>query len=65
MATVLSRPRVPVEADPVGALLRELVAEVRGLRADLARDRRPSHLTRGDRDRSRPSCRRLRGVFGS
>ena len=26
-------------------MLRALVAEVRGLRADLARDRRPSHLT--------------------
>jgi hypothetical protein len=33
------------------SLLRELVEQVKGLRADLARDRRPSHLTRADRDR--------------
>jgi hypothetical protein len=65
MATVLSGPRVPVEADQVAALLRELVAEVRGLRADLTRDRRPSRLTRHDRDRLVAILPAAGGVFGS
>jgi hypothetical protein len=44
------RPASRPGADPVVDLLRELVEQVKGLRADLSRDRRPSlTLTRADR----------------
>jgi hypothetical protein len=43
-------PATRSETSEIAALLRALIAEVKGLRAD-GRDRRPSHLTRQDRDR--------------
>lgn len=48
------------------ALLEQLVAEVRGLRADLARDRRPlSHLSRDDRERLARILPAVGGALGS
>jgi hypothetical protein len=47
-------------------LIETLIAEVRGLRADLARDRRPSRgLSRADRDRLSRLLPALAGCFGS
>ena len=57
--------RAPLAAaDPLEAILRELVAEVRGLRADLARQPRASTLTREDRARLAAILPAAGGVFG-
>jgi hypothetical protein len=50
---------------PIEALLRELVTEVKGLRADLTRDGRRSHLTRADRDRLAQILPAIAGALGS
>ena len=56
-----------VATDPqLAALLEVLIAEVRGLRADLARDRRPSReLSRADRDRLSRVLPAIAGALGS
>jgi hypothetical protein len=52
--------------DSVESLLRELVTEVRGLRADLReRERQPRYLTRDDRDRLTRLLPALLGCYGS
>lgn len=56
-----------VETNPqLVALLETLIAEVRGLRADLVRDRRPRRdLSRADRDRLSRLLPAIAGAFGS
>lgn len=50
---------------PIETLLRELVAEVRGLRADLARQGRPdSTLSRADRAQLAQMLPAIAGVYG-
>ena len=53
-----------IDRDAIG-LLRELVTEVRGLRADLTRNRRPSPLTRGDRAVLATMLPAVVGVYGA
>jgi hypothetical protein len=56
-----------LDTDPqVVALLETLIAEIRGLRGDLARDRRPRRaLSRADVDRLSRLLPALAGCFGS
>lgn len=63
-ATAIGRIRRLSDEDPVLELLRELVAEVRGLRADLAQ-RRPAVVTRTDRVRLAQLLPAIAATLGS
>ena len=65
VSTLAAVPRPTAMPDSVEALLRELVVEVRGLRADLAPRRPVSALSREDRTRLARMLPALLGVFGS